>query len=250
MRLSPKKWPDQQGNDHWIVNVAFDEADVLRAQETARAKVKHVNVHSPGGIHRTQTVIENRITAGKLADLAVLSLIKRSIEKFNLKDRFSAFEYDAQRTDNYRDPDPYDLLLTDSSNSQKSAIEVRSSFCYMLPDPILIINKLSIYGWYTSANKAVEPPKDWYWQVIFHSRPEDIPEPNRVAVPIPVFEQTLRDFSTTCIVVGGSTHAALKANGVVRSDQDKASYQSIFPISKGLDVKQMLDGMLERNPTQ
>jgi len=243
MQITPRQWSDNQGNAHSVFEVKFEASDITKARAIAHSKIAYVNVHNPGGIRRTLDVINNRIIAGKLADFAVLQAIRDSIRLRKIEDRFHVSEYDAGRSDGFQQPDPYDLALADSTKASVQTIEVRSSFCYRIGRAQNIVNRLSIYGWYTSFNKIIEPPKDWYWQVIFHSRPKDIPEPSvegRPPIVVPIFEETLTNNSTVGFIVGGSTREFLEKQGIARNDQDNAIYQSIFPISTGFDAEEML----------
>lgn len=165
MEFTARTWKCEENNDHCVIEVAFDKSDIAAAIAVADAKVQFINVHNPGGIKRSPTVIRNRIIAGKLADAAVGALLERRIAKSSLERVFGVREYDKSRTDGFQHPDPFDLELT-KDDAAPLTIEVRSSFCYRLAPADKIIKKLSIYGWYTSANKPAEPPRDWYWQVI------------------------------------------------------------------------------------
>ena len=98
---------------------------------------------------------------------------------------------------------------------------------------------------YTSYNKPVEPPRDWYWQVIYYLRPQDCPQdggPN-----VGVFEEELAKGMVTAYVVGGASRALLEATGVTRRDQDDAFYQAITPICDGLDYWGMVTAMFGIN---
>lgn len=152
---------------------------------------------------------------------------------------FSVNEYDKTRTDGFEHPDPYDLELNKPGSTQ--TIEVRSSFCYRLAPPDKIVKKLSIYGWYTSANKPAEPPRDWYWQVIFYLRPCDIPQESGPAVRI--FEDELEKGELIGYIVGGASRELLETIGVSRTDQDNAWYRAITPICAGLDYLGMSQAM-------
>jgi hypothetical protein len=139
------------------------------------------------------------------------------------------------------------LELVNLGTQAKESIEVRSSFCYRLAPVEKIIEKLSVYGWYTSANKAAELPRDWYFQVIFYLRPRDIS--SDLDIDIGVFEDQLDSGSVTGYIVGGASRQLLHAEGVVRLDQDKASYQAISPIYRAHDCPSMARAILGRNPT-
>ena len=158
-----------------VTEVTFDANDINAASGVANSKINFINAHNPGGILRSPDVIKNRIIAGKLADTAVLQMINQCIDHWGLGSLYSVGEYDQSRTDNFENPDPYDLELLNLATRETQSIEVRSSFCYRLAPVEKIVEKLSIYGWYTSANKQIEPPRQWYFQVIYYLRPRDIP---------------------------------------------------------------------------
>jgi hypothetical protein len=228
-----------------VTEVTFDHSDIDRARQIAVAKVNHINSHNPGGIRRPPHVIEIRIIAGKLADFAVREMIGQCIHHWDLGAAFRLDEYDSGRTDNFENPDPYDLELTNLTSRQSQTIEVRSSFSYRLKPVTKIAEKLSIYGWYTSANKPIEPERDWYFQVVYYLRPRDVPD--EYGIPVPVFEDQLETGSVTAYVVGGANQELLQQKGIDRTDHDGANYRAIFPICKGQDCSSMLHAILGRN---
>lgn len=241
MKFQPLTWKCERGNDHVVIKTTFEQQDIAAAMVVADAKVNYINVHSPGGIQRHPTVIRNRIIAGKLADAAVCRLIRHRIKASNLEQMFSVSEYDAVRTDGFQYADPYDLELLRHGQPEAETIEVRSSFSYRLAPVENIVKKLSIYGWYTSYNKPVEPPRDWYWQVIYYLRPQDCPQDGGPSVGI--FEEELDRGEVIAYVVGGASRALLQATGVTRKDQDEAYYQAITPICDGFDYWGMVKAM-------
>lgn len=239
MKLTGKKWKCVKGNPFYVVETVFEQQEIVEAIGVADQKIDHINIHNPGGIVRSQDVIHSRIVAGKLADGAVYELLKRQIE--NSKLDATIIEYDQIRTDGFKHVDPYDLALL-KPGDVKELIEVRSSFSYRLAPVSNIINKLSIYGWYTSHNKPVESIKDWYWQFIYYMRPIDIDD--RTIDGMPIFEEQLRKNSVTGYVVGGANRQHLEQHGRTRKDQDGAFYQSLSPICRGgLDYFNMINLM-------
>lgn len=241
MKFSLKSWRCDDVKNQDVVEVTFDASDIDVAAKVADAKVKFINIHNPSGIKRPQNVIRNRIIAGKLADAAVARLLQDRIIKLGLAGVVTIDEYDQIRSDDFENPDPYDIRLVRSGQPEAETIEVRSSFCYRLAPPEKIVQKLSIYGWYTSANKPIEAPRDWYWQVIYYLRPSDIPHSDGPRVRI--FEDALRGGELVGFIVGGADKALLEASGVNRSDQDGASYRAISPICSGLDFWQIINKM-------
>lgn len=240
MKFTPKIWACDDGKQHCVIEVNFDKSDIVAATDVADAKVKFINVHNPGGIKRDSSVIRGRIIAGKLADAAVAALLERQIKKSGLCETYDIREYDKVRADGFENPDPFDLELT-KHNKQFQTIEVRSSFSYRLAPAEKIIKKLSIYGWYTSANKAAESQRDWYWQVVYYLRPSDIPQSGNLDVP--VFETELEKGALVGYVVGGASCSLLNAHGISREDQDGANYRAISPICNGFDYWGMVTAM-------
>lgn len=242
MEFKKVKWPCDSGISQVVVQVSFDRSDIQRAQHIAAQKMLYIDVHSPGGMERAPEIIRNRIVAGKLADAAVLELITLSIQK--RKSTWRIEEYDETRNDGFEFPDQYDLLVVDD-HGDKFEIEVRSSFAYRLIPEEKIVKKLSVYGWYTSVNKAAEKHHNWYWQVIYHMRPQDI-EPEEGWPPVVVFEDCLEAGEVTAFIVGGASKLMLEDNALAsnRYDQDNAQYRSIYPICKSFDCKQMIVEML------
>lgn len=228
MNFTGKKWYCVNGKIHYVVETVFDREDIAKAIEVANMKLSHINAHSPGGVQRSKDVIKSRIIAGKLADTAVCALLKRQIEKYDIKAKI--YEYDDIRSDKFINPDPYDLVLQ-HYNGREELIEVRSSYCYKLAPENKIIDKLSIYGWYTSRNKQIEPPKEWYWQFVYYLRPADIND--YTISSIPIFDEELSKGFIKGYIVGGASRTQLEQFGVTRSDQDGAFYQSISPICNG-----------------
>ena len=245
MNIISTKWPCTGNSPHSVVVATFNANDIRHAVAIAEAKVNFINVHNPGGIIRSPGVIKNRIIAGKLADSAVLAMIEQCIAYWGLSDQYAVREYDMHRSDNFVNPDPYDLEIINFSTKEIKTIEVRSSFCYRLAPASKIVEKLSVYGWYTSANKPAEPPRDWYFQVIYYLRPSDIE--NHFGLNVDVFEDQLDNDSVTAYVVGGAPRALLETAGINRTDQDGASYRSIYPVCRAYDCIEMLNAVLGRN---
>lgn len=241
MRFKHLKWGCTEGREYSVFRVSFDANDINTALAIANSKMHYINIHSPGGVRRSPEIIRSRIVAGKLADAAVFRLINGMIRKYNLSSRYAVHEYDSDRTDGFRNPDPYDLTLESASDIEE--IEVRSSFSYRLRNPDRIIQKMSIYGWYISANKPAEAPRDWYWQVMYHLRPNDLAREDNWP-DIAVFENQLNVNEVTGYIVGGSSREALQNYGATRRDQDGALYQAITPICGGMDVWEMISAML------
>lgn len=244
MKLKSTKWPCAGIANHMVVEATFDLHDIKAATSIADAKIHFINAHNPGGILRAPDVIKNRIIAGKLADTAVLEMITQCIDYWGLRSSFAVREYDQCRTDNFENPDPYDLELINLKTQEIQSIEVRSSFCYRLAPITKIVEKLSIYGWYTSANKQAEPPRNWYFQVIYYLRPRDIPQEHDLELG--VFEDQLEYGSVTGYVVGGASQQLLHTTGSIRTDQDGASYRAISPICQARDCQSMLNAILGR----
>lgn len=241
MEFVAKIWECERDKEHCVIEVAFDKSDIAAAVTVADAKIQFINVHNPGGIKRSLTVIRNRIIAGKLADAAVAALLERRIAKSGLTQVFGVKEYDKNRTDGFEHPDPYDLELT-RHGAASQTIEVRSSFSYKLAPAKKIIKKLSIYGWYMSANKTHEMPRDWYWQLVYYLRPRDIPQGDWPQVDI--FEDELQNGAVIGYIVGGASQDILYANGTDRDrDQDGALYRAITPICGAMDYWGMMMAM-------
>ncbi|MDW5587563.1 hypothetical protein SBW04_06280 [Pseudomonas aeruginosa] len=245
MNIISTKWPCPGKSHHSVIEASFDVNDIRNAAAIAEAKVNFINAHNPGGILRSPDVIKNRIIAGKLADSAVLAMIEQCIAYWGLSDLYAVREYDKHRSDNFENPDPYDLEIINFRTQEIKTIEVRSSFCYRLAPVSKIVEKLSVYGWYTSANKPAEPPRDWYFQVIYYLRPSDIE--NQFGINVGVFEDQLYNGSVTAYVVGGAPRPLLETAGINRTDQDGASYRSIYPVCRAYDCIEMLNAVLGRN---
>ena len=241
MELLEKTWYCADRLAHNVIQVVFDDTDIKQAAWIADQKLQYVNVHSPGGIVTLRNIIRSRIISGKLADHCVKQFLNSTISSRGLA--LAIQEYDEIRTDNWKNHDFFDLQIT-SSLSQRD-IEVRSSFSYILAQPERIIQRLSIYGWYVSGNKPIEPPRNFYWQVIYHLRPRDIrKEPSWPDLPI--FEDQLEFGKLYAYIVGGATKDMLSNNqlAVIRRDQDRAFYQSISPICLGMDAHEILNATL------
>lgn len=244
MKFKKHNWPSN-GQSHIVVEVNFEKKDIDRALRIANSKLDHIDVHSPGGIARPAGIIKSRLIAGKLADFAVEALLNNSISKRDLN--LLIEEYDSVREDNFLNPDPFDLRLVSSDKYHEICeIEVRSSFCYKLAPVQKIVDKLSIYGWYTSHNKPTEPMKDLYWQVIYYSVPADISD-NASVEGLNVFDEQIENGECSAFIVGGCTQDMLtnKTLSSTRRDQDNAYYQSISPISKGLDCQKLINAMFD-----
>ncbi|OMO20925.1 hypothetical protein [Vibrio lentus] len=244
MQIRPEKWSfGNQSKDFLIGVVTFCHADIAAAADIVEKKIKYVDVHSPAGVARNIDVIRSRLLAGKLADHAVAGLIEKAIKKKGIDCRVQ--EYDAIRDDDFKKPDPYDLALV--SEGGFFELEVRSSFCYKLAPLENIINKLSSYGFYTTRTKQHEPPKDYYWQVVFYNVPNDLINTEGRLDSVELFENDVINENLVAYVVGGGPRSLFESeNAVIRSDQDGAFYHSISPIKNGLDCGQLVNLILQR----
>lgn len=224
--------------------MAFDEADIERAKQIARAKLDFTDVHSPGGQIRSRAVVYSRIVAGKLADAAVAAIIRGGLDQTDFP--AEVIEYDAIRTDGYREPDEFDLQVRLGDITRD--VEIRSSFSYRVWTPPRMLHAMSVYGWYTSGSKAVEPHREYYWQVLYHLRPEDIQFAADAKPPWPMlktFEDAVRQRDVSAYVVGGATRTLLSddARACVRRDQEGAEYRAIHPAATAFDVDEMVQAL-------
>src|SRR5690606_18763414 len=167
-----------------------------------------------------------RIIAGKLADSAGLAMNEQCIAYWGLSELYVVREYDKHRSDYFENSDPYDLEIINFRNQEIKTKEMRSSLCYMLAPVSKIVEKLSVYGWYTSANKPAEPPRDWYFQVIYYLRPSDIE--TQFGINVGVFEDQLYNGSVTAYVVGGAPRPLLETAGINSTDKDGALYRPYY----------------------
>lgn len=238
MKLTPGTWQSTITGKKFIVGIVqFEFSDIERAKAIVNKKISHVDIHSPAGVKRSRDVIYSRLLAGKLADHAVEFLLKSCIAKNSLN--YKIQEYDSVRNDNFLHPDPYDILIIGQSLSYE--LEVRSSFCYLIKEEKLLIDKLSIYGFYTSRTKSFEPPKDYYWQVVFYNKPKDLVQTEDFSAAT-IFEDDIINGCLEAYIVGGGPRSMFQSDkAVIRSDQDGAYYHSIFPISNGYDCAELLN---------
>lgn len=236
MLLTPENWNHCDFTPHSVVKVDFDAEEIREAYAIAQLKLPHTGVYDPGGAVRDATVMINRIVSGELADQAVTKILNEYYASRSLQ--CMAIEYDSIRRDDFQNNAPYSIQIQNHGVNTKTA-EVRSSFCYRLRDTKAMLNKLSIYGWYTSYGKPTENQKDLYFQVFYHLRPESVPKkdewPN-----VPVFEECLRGGRVTAYVVGGADRDLLSNSGATKKDDvSGAFYQAIFPADTGYDIEKM-----------
>lgn len=244
MLLTEQSWPAAESRSHGIIQVDCDPSDIERARYYADLKLATVNPHGPGGLLRNKQVVRNRLTAGKLADAAVGAWLQQACAMHPaLPSGTVLLEYDRVRTDEFQYPDPYDLALLTPEGVLRS-MEVRASFSYRVGRPSTIARKLSLYGWYSTHNKAMEPEKDGYWQAFFYARPEDLPAPEGFA-QIPVFEDCLNQGKVTLYLVAGASRALLERIGQTRKDQDQAEYWAIYPAERAWDIPEMTRRLLQ-----
>ena len=233
MRLEPLDWVCDGGSNHCVVKVDFESADITRAIDIANSKAAYVNIHSAGGVVRSERVIKSRIITGKLADFAVYEYLRTQIKDRGISGQL--YEYDEIRADGFQNPDDGDLILI-LRDKPKIVIEVRSSFCYKLRNEAEIIKKLSIYGWYTSYHKPTEPQRDWYWQFVYYLRPSGI-APVAHASHVLSFDDELEKGYLSGYIVGAASRALLNEKGITRPDEERAFYKAINPICSGLDCR-------------
>lgn len=236
MNLTFENWNHCDYTHHLVAKVDFFAEEINRAFEVAQKKVPHTDVYDPSGKARDYSVMINRNVAGELADQAVTEILNHFFRSNSLS--CAAIEYDDIRQDNFQNTAPYSILIQGPGVATKKA-EVRSSFCYRLVNPRSMVEKLSLYGWYTSVSKPAEEQKDLYFQVFYHLRPESIPKQDSWP-DIPVFEESLRNGMVTAYVIGGANRQMLLGIGEPRkNDMDGALYQAISPANKGYDINRM-----------
>lgn len=180
------------------VRVSFNEEDIARARHLAARKVNLVDIHSPGGDRRSHDVRLRRLVAGKLADHAVAQLL--TLYYARNAPLFWVQEYDDVRTDQFKQPDPWDLRCIDPKGNSRM-VEVRSSFVHRLnnAERLWTHPRQSLLGPYRTAAKSMEAAKDLFWQVAFLRVPVD--EGDR-GFNLP-FQGDARDLPLDAYVMGG-----------------------------------------------
>ena len=218
-------------HDRFVVWVQFDGEDVRAAAEFAKAKMPHVNIHSPGGVARTAEEKQRRLVAGKLADHAVRDWLRHYAEGKGLNHVVE--EYDAVRKDGFEHPDAWDLRMTAPDETAKT-LEVRSSFVHLIDTPSSLIwnEGQSLLGWYTTGAKAFEPHRDLYWQVAFFMRPADV-SPQQARKGISVFNGMPGEEGISAVIMGGATRELLEAIGEeALKIAEGAKYMVIRPMAR------------------
>lgn len=236
MIFTKENWNHFDFTPHSIFKVDFDALDINQAKITAQKKLHYTSVYDPSGATRDYSIINSRIIAGELADQAVTKILNNFfISKFL---SCKAVEYDDIRQDDFKDTADFSILIEGQGIATKKA-EVRSSFCYRLKDPKAMLNKLSIYGWYTSYGKPAEEKKELYFQVFYHLRPQSVAKQTEWP-DIPEFEECLRNGSISAYVIGGADHNLLLSQGVTKKDDvSGAFYKAIYPSETGHDITEM-----------
>lgn len=244
MEIRPLKWKSKKSNKiHLVVEVSFDTQDIENARQIVHKKIDYVDVHSPAGVEREEDVIKCRLLAGKLADHAVKYAIEQSIGHYASEHK--VIEYDLIRTDQFKNPDPFDLAVQFEQN-ELVELEVRSSFCYKLGPLSNIINKFSSYGFYTTRTKPNEPKKDIYWQVVFYNVPYDLSGDEDRIEEINIFEDDIESGNLKAYIVGGGARALFESEiACIRPDQDGAFYYSLSPITEGKDCSKLINETLQ-----
>jgi len=231
MKLKFEPWLTTNKLKFKIIKAIFEKKDIEEAKKIALAKFKFTNPNDPSGNARSDDTIYNRHCAGKLADFAVKHLINKKFEVSGSP--LLCVDYDEIRTDNFKEPDLFDLAIY-SEDSKKIEIEVRSSFCYRIKNPQEIINKMSIIGPYTASHKLKENPHDWYFQFYWHMIPESFKSHN--IKKLPVFEEAMESNQLFGFIVGAANVGMLNDNSITKDQLDQgAEYKAVFPVSNGMD---------------
>lgn len=235
MHINNLSWLSSHFTPHTVSEVILGTQEIQDAYTVAQQKVFHTNVYDPSGKTRAHAEMLSRLVAGELADRAVLELLNTHFQQNSMN--CVAEEYDSVRTDRFVDTSPYSIHIKRNGEVDKY-IEVRSSFCYRIPRPDTMISKLSMYGWYTSYGKPQEDPKDLYFQVFYHLRPQSVPKKDSWP-DIEVFEDCLAKGAVVAYVVGGAERQLLERKGQTKTDAEGAFYKAIYPANEGRDINAM-----------
>lgn len=211
--------------EYWSRKITNSDPLLKKSIRIADVTYANYNPNNPSGNTRSKSTIRNKVIYGKLAELFLKEIIDEEIKKQNINGRILESN---DETVSFDFETHSDIEL--DRDGEKYIIEVRSSFPYR-PIPEVIKVHFDILGWYTTANKSKEEPKDFYMRILF---------------PFPEQEmQEKIEHGFDLCFVGGATRDLLNSKGVWKNlKQRGATYRVIQPICAALDSKQMLDEIL------
>lgn len=229
------------GHRIYKVEFDFDEPLVEIAKEQAGRKAPYTHSGDPSARNRPNQEVYNAQLLGTLADVACQSLLQSYLD-VNANQPVRVIRYDEVRTDNYQQPDRYDIRIISGADEQLSKeVEVRSSVCNRVPVSRML-EIFHVLGWYVTQNKPGEEIRDFYMRPMYHYnlfRNRAAPEYRMNDA-----ENHLRTGALDLYIVGGATPQMLQERGEIQRDsgllQIGATYQ-VVSIKSALDAIAFLE---------
>jgi hypothetical protein len=146
------------------VDVLGSPEVICQAERIAEKKADYIKKNDPSGRPRNRAEIVSQNFLGALADIACTRLLRTYFKKHKIP--LKVVSYDEVRTDNFENPDQYDIQL--SSEASQWIVEVRSSIC-IKKSLRGMINDWHILGSYKTDIKGdFEVEKEFYIRPMFH----------------------------------------------------------------------------------
>jgi hypothetical protein len=225
------------------VHVSDDDSLLRFVERQASQKSSRVHRDDPSGRTREPEEIENQNFLGTLADKVCAEILERYFRQHLIPAR--VIRYDDIRTDNFENPDLYDLKI--ETKNENFLVEVRSSVCIFLPVEQML-KKWQILGPYVSLTKgSTETKKPFYLRPIFHLTDFENNKKTQSYQRTGAVE-AIASGNLALYFVGGATLEMLEQNGRNESGRELKQGMAMFKvldITDGLDAREILQVISE-----
>ena len=194
------------------------------AKRQGLAKAPYTHAADPAGQRRPLIVVQASQILGTLADAFTAQILREQ-----LPENIEVIRYDDVRTDQFKDPDKFDIML--KRGTEEKIVEVRSSIAKFLPNPARVMGQFRLLGWYSTANKLGEIIRDYYFQPIFITLDRNIADGANARTFKSKSYEYFEQGNIALYLLGGATRHDLETKGVLTTEeellQERAQYQTM-----------------------
>ncbi|OOY48201.1 hypothetical protein, partial [Solemya velum gill symbiont] len=215
------------------IQVVNDLELLKRAEQFARSKSPNVKTGDPSGRERKQSELFSQNFLGSLADIVCAEVLTKYMNKHNHP--IEVLQYDEVRTDNFLNPDMYDIKLINNNNEY--IVEVRSSACIYLSLEAMIM-KWQVLGPYSSETKGgFEDDKAFYIRPLYHLKSYEKNRTDKHYTRSSGID-LVKSGDLNLYIVGGATSEIMNKKGRNESGEELKQGKSEFKV---VDIKDALD---------
>lgn len=206
--------------NHVIKKVTYTKVELLDTIMRAALIEGNLNPYNPAGDLRDQETISVKNLGGLISEKVIEDLMIKKIDETStinaeiIESNFKEIESSEFQIDH----------KIRCENGCELDVETRSSFSYRTTCPENVINyAFQIIGPYTTANKGIEHPKDYYAFVFYCMNPENL-------------KATIEEGEISLYFAGGASLDMLN-NSRTNLKQRGATYKTLKPITDGFDAE-------------